>query len=74
MGAMGQAVMKPPGYAKSRALLIQSFSKRQRTLARKHGLPSEFAAACYQAVPEFISMDEAATAIKKYNLEWSQSK
>lgn len=46
-------------------------TKAQKDLARKHGTPAEFAQACYTAVPGFISMDEAATAIRKYNAEWN---
>lgn len=48
-------------------------SKAQKTLARKHGTPAEFAAAVYQAVPSDISMDEAAAAISKYNREWAEA-
>jgi hypothetical protein len=43
---------------------------KQRKLAKEHGNPAEFASACYKAVPAFISMDEAAAAIRKYNAEW----
>jgi hypothetical protein len=39
-------------------------------LAKKHGTPAEFAAAVYLAVPGYISMDEAAEAVTKYNREW----
>lgn len=46
-------------------------SSGQRRLARKHGTPAEFARACYQAVPGFISMDEAALAVRKYNDKWA---
>ena len=42
----------------------------QKKLASKHGNPAEFASACYEAVPAFISMDEAAAAIRKYNAQW----
>lgn len=45
-------------------------TKGQLVLMRKHGTPSEFAMACYDCVGE-ISMDEAASAIRKYNEEWS---
>jgi len=45
-------------------------SDRQKELRKQHGLPSEFALACYEAVPAFISMDEAGDAIQKYQSEW----
>lgn len=47
-----------------------AFTKRQKALQRKHGTPAEFARACYECVPGFISMDEARTAVEKYNAEW----
>lgn len=43
----------------------------QRALRDKHGTPAEFAASVYQAVPGFISMDEAAQAVREYNAEWT---
>lgn len=46
-------------------------SEAQEKLAKKHGTPAEFAQAVYRAVPEFLSMDEAADAISVYNSEWS---
>lgn len=45
----------------------------QQELERKHGTPAQFAAACYKAVPSFISMDEARQAINKYNRDWNQA-
>ena len=45
-------------------------SKRQVKLAKKHGTPPEFASACFDLVPMYISMDEARDAINKYNRQW----
>ena len=52
---------------------LSALSKNQRKLARKHGIPSEFAAAVYRAVPGFISMDEAELAVLKYEAEWNNA-
>lgn len=49
------------------------FTKGQLELIKKHGLPSEFAVACYEAVGE-ISMDEAREAVEKYNKEFKEAK
>ena len=54
----------------SRPLQRLVLSPRARALAKQHGTPAEFAVACYEAVPAFVSMDEAAAAIAKYNREW----
>ena len=53
---------------------LQSCTPGQRKLAKAHGTPAEFARGCYEAVPDFISMDEARRAIEKYNREWSEAK
>ena len=45
-------------------------TEAQRLLAAAHGTPAEFARACYAAVPGFVSMSEAAAAVRKYNAEW----
>lgn len=50
-----------------------ALSKRQLALAEKHGTPAQFASACYDAVPGYISMDEASAAIAKYNIEWANA-
>ena len=47
-----------------------AFTAAQRRLKKKHGTPEEFAAACYRAVPHWVSFDEARMAIEKYNAEW----
>lgn len=47
--------------------------KKQQALRKKHGTPAEFAAAVYSAVPAFLSMDEAAEAVRKYNQEWNDA-
>lgn len=49
------------------------FSRKQKALAKKHGTPAEFAQATYECVPSWISMDEAKTAIEKYNREWAHA-
>ena len=49
------------------------FTAAQRKLIAKHGMPSEFAQACYAAVPSLVSMDEAAAAIEAYNREWAEA-
>lgn len=49
----------------------KTFSPAQNKLRKKHGTPAEFAAAVYKAVPGYISMDEAAAGIEKYNQEWA---
>ena len=50
-----------------------TFNKKMKDLANKHGTPAEFAQAVYRAVPGFISMDEARTAIEKYNRKWAEA-
>lgn len=55
----------------SPAAWFGALSKQQKALAKKHGTPAEFSTACYDSVPSFISMDEAAAAIDKYNREWA---
>lgn len=59
--------MKP----KPQNIMDDALTPGQRKLKEKHGTPAEFAKACYEAVPGFISMDEAEAAIKKYNAEWA---
>ncbi len=44
---------------------------RRRKLMERHGTPTAFAEACYRAVPEFISSEEADKAIQKYEQEWN---
>lgn len=46
---------------------------KQAKLAKKHGNPAVFAKACYNAVPGFLSMDEARAAIVKYNQKWDNA-
>lgn len=53
---------------------LGAFTPAQRKLAKKHGTPAEFAKACYEAVPGFISMDEARAAVNKYNAEWEAAR
>lgn len=66
------AQVQPPSAEGAKVGLqpLVGLSPMQCELRQKHGTPAEFAAACYRAVPEFISMDEAATAIRNYNAEW----
>ncbi len=45
-------------------------SDKQKELKEKHGTPDEFAIACFKAVPDFISVNEAYAGIEKYNNEW----
>ena len=45
--------------------------ERRMVLVKKHGTPTEFAKACYKAVPGFISVKEADEAIQKYEKEWN---
>lgn len=52
-------------------LVILRLTSAQKRLKAKHGTPAEFAAACYEAVPGYISMDEAEAAVRKYNQEWA---
>jgi len=47
-------------------------SDRQEELRAKHGLPTEFAEACYAALGE-ISIDEAREAIRKYSREFNDA-
>ena len=49
---------------------MRKLSKKQKELKKKHGTPKEFSVACYKAVPDFISIEEADTGIEKYNNEW----
>lgn len=42
----------------------------QQELQAKHGTPEQFEASCWRAVGEFISVDEARAAIRKYQTEW----
>jgi len=59
--------------SRAAACYAAALSKRQLALAKKHGTPSQFASACYDAVPGYISMDEARAAIDKYNREWADA-
>jgi len=43
---------------------------RQKILAERHGTPIQFAKACYNAVPDFISPKEADEAVESYEQEW----
>jgi len=45
-------------------------TERRKKLEIRHGTPTEFAKACYKAVPEFISIKEADEGIRKYKEEW----
>ena len=51
-------------------LIMEGISERQKELIAKHGTPAGFAQSCYELVPGTISMDEAKTAIEKYQAEW----
>jgi hypothetical protein len=42
----------------------------QEALRAKHGMPHQFADACFRAVPGDISIDEAREAIRKYSAEF----
>lgn len=53
--------------------IVSPFTLAQQVLRKKHGTPAQFAAACYENVPGFISMEEARSAIDKYNREWSEA-
>jgi hypothetical protein len=55
------------------AALNTLLSKKQIRLKLKHGTPADFARAVYECVPGDISMDEARTAIDKYNQEWQDA-
>jgi hypothetical protein len=46
-------------------------TERRRILKEKHGTPIEFAKACSNAVPDFISPREADEAVEKYKQEWN---
>lgn len=48
-------------------------TEAQDRLARAHGLPGEFARACYNALGE-VSLDEARAAIRKYAAEFSEAR
>lgn len=50
-----------------------TWSHEQRRLVKAHGTPAEFANACYDCVPSFISMTEARTAVEKYQREWDSA-
>lgn len=49
------------------------FTPKQRELIAAHGTPAEFAKACYEAVPGYVSMDEAGAAVAKYNREFAEA-
>lgn len=51
-------------------LILDGLSEQQKVLMAKHGTPAGFAIACYELVPGTISMDEARTAVEKYQREW----
>lgn len=53
---------------------LVGLSPLQDELRRKHGTPADFAAACYRAVPEFLSMSEAAHGISQYTAEWDAAR
>lgn len=46
---------------------------KQEELMLKYGTPQEFANACYNAVPAFISLEEANLAIQKYLTDWAKA-
>jgi hypothetical protein len=48
---------------------LEPLTEGQAALAEKHGMPTDFADACFRALGE-ISIDEAWTAIRKYNGEF----
>jgi hypothetical protein len=50
-----------------------TLSMERMALRKKYGTPDEFATACYLAVPEFISLEEAENAINKYQDQWDNS-
>ena len=50
---------------------LVGLSEEQKQMLEKHGTPADFAVACYRAVPDFISMDEAKHAVDEYTAEWS---
>ena len=53
------------------ALVARGMARlKQAELTKKHGTPPEFAVACYQAVPAFMSMAEARDAVDAYAKEW----
>lgn len=47
-----------------------ALTRKQRYLKEKHGTPDEFKFAVMLAVPSFISINEALSAIFKYKQEW----
>jgi len=49
---------------------LVGLSEQQKQMIEKHGTPADFAVACYRAVPDFISMDEASDAVDAYAAEW----
>jgi hypothetical protein len=55
------------------AAMSAVLSKKQLRLRLRHGTPADFAKAVYACVPGDISMDEARTAIDKYNQEWQDA-
>lgn len=54
-------------------LIEPALTLKQLELKAKHGTPLEFAAACYVAVPVWISMNEADDAVAKYQQEWDDA-
>lgn len=52
---------------------LQPLTTVQESLREKHGLPHEFAAACWKAMSDgMITHDEARDAISKYTVEFYQ--
>lgn len=54
-------------------MYAEQLTAKQKELKEKHGTPAKFAAAVYEAVPGYISMDEAKAAVDKYNAEWYEA-
>lgn len=50
-----------------------SLTDAQKKLRNVHGTPDKFAIACFEAVPGFISMDEAIAAVLKYANDWEEA-
>ena len=75
------ANMPVPEYMKQAADVVTSvggaiaapMSSTQVRLLGKHGSPAAFAQACYKAVPDDISMEEARVAVEKYQREWDEA-
>lgn len=59
-----------PARKRVRKLINAKLSPEQRRLAKKHGLPNEFARSVFECVPGEISMDEASRAIANYARAW----